>query len=94
MSNKTMSGRNDAALAAALQAVAQAVQQPRAGENDGSRLLETFQRNKPPTFEGRYDPDGAQEWLKEIERIFRLMHCSEAQKVRFGMHMLVKEAED
>ena len=89
-----MAGRNDTALATALQAVAQAMQQPRAGDNDESRGLETFQRNKPPTFERRYDPDGAQEWLKKIERIFRLMDCSEARKVRFGTHMLVKEADD
>ena len=89
-----MAGRNDTALAAVLQVVAQAMQQPRAGENDESRVLETFQRNKPPTFEGRYDPDGAQEWLKEIVRIFRLMDYAEARKVHFGMHMLVKEADD
>lgn len=89
-----MAGRNDAALAAALQAMAQAVQQPLTRENGEARVLETFQKNKPPTFEGQYDPDGAQEWLKEIERIFRLMDCSEARKVRFGTHMLVKEADD
>ncbi|MCI34457.1 cellular nucleic acid-binding protein, partial [Trifolium medium] len=33
-------------------------------------------------FKGRYDPDGAQTWLREIERIFRVMDCAEAQKVR------------
>ena len=66
-----MAGRNDVALAAAMQAMAQVVQNHQnAGGNDESHVLETFQRNKPPTFEGRYDPDGAQEWLKEIERIF------------------------
>jgi len=91
-----MAGRNDAAIAAALEAVAQAVgQQPNgaAGDN-GVRMLETFLRNHPPTFKGRYDPDGAQNWLKEIERIFRVMECSEAQKVRFGTHMLAEEADD
>ena len=70
-----MAGR----IAAALQAVAQDVeQQPNvgAGANDGVRMLETFLRNHPPTFKGRYDPDGAQTWLKEIERIFRVMQCS------------------
>ena len=75
-----MAGRNDVAIAAALQAVAQAVgQQPNvgAGANDGVRMLETFLRNHPPTFKGRYDPDGAQTWLKEVERIFRVMQCSE-----------------
>jgi hypothetical protein len=90
-------GRNDAAIAAALHAVAQAVGQPQvvgAGVNDGVRMLETFLRNHPPTFKGRYDPDGAQSWLKEIERIFRVMDCSEAQMVRFGTHMLADEADD
>ena len=90
-----MAGRNDDAIAAALQVVAQAVQnQPNAGVNDGSRMLETFQRNHPPTFKGRHDPDGAQVWLKEVERIFRVMDCSDAQKVRFGTHMLAAEADD
>ena len=56
-----MAGRNDAATVVALQAMAQAVgQQPNAGGNDGVRMLETFLRNHPPIFKGRYDPDGAQ----------------------------------
>lgn len=41
-----------------------------------------------------YDPDGAHIWLREIESIFRVMDCSEAYKVRFGMHMLAEEADD
>jgi len=91
-----MTGRNDAANAAALEAVAQAVgQQPTVGAgNDRVRMLETFLRNHPPTFKRRYDPDGAQKWLKEVERIFRVMQCSEVQKVRFGTHMLAEEADD
>jgi len=86
-----MAGRNDAAIAAALQAMGQ---QPNAGGNDGVRMLETFLRNHPPTFEGRYNPDGAQTWLKEDERIFRVMQCNEAQMVRFGTYMLAEEADD
>jgi len=96
-----MAGRNDAAIAAALQAMAQVVGQQAnagagagAGANDGVRMLETLLRNHPPTFKGRYDPDGAQTWLKEVERIFRVMLCSEVQKVRFGTHMLAEEADD
>jgi len=71
-----MAGRNDAAIAAALEVVAQAVgQQPNAnaGANAEVCMLETFLRNHPPTFKGRYDPDGAMTWLKEIERVFRVM---------------------
>ncbi|RHN40786.1 putative nucleotidyltransferase, Ribonuclease H [Medicago truncatula] len=90
-----MAGRNDAAIAAALEAVAQAVgHQPNAGANAESRMLKTFMRNHPPTFKGRYDPDGAQTWLKEIERVFRVMQCTEVQKVRFGTHQLAEEADD
>ena len=56
-----MAGRNNAAIVAALEAVAQAVgQQPNVSTgNEGVRMLETFLRNHPPTFKGRYDPDGA-----------------------------------
>jgi hypothetical protein len=92
-----MAGRNDAAIAAALEAVAQAVgQHPNAGvgANAEVRMLETFLRNHSLTFKGRYDPDGAQTWLKEMERVFRVMQCTEDQKVRFGTHMLAKEADD
>lgn len=92
-----MAGRNDAAIAAALEAVAQAVgqQQPNVVAGNGEvRMLETFLRNHPPAFKGRYDLDCAQTWLKEVERIFRVMQCSEVQKVRFGTHMLAEEADD
>src|SRR3954470_17018803 len=90
-----MAGRNDAAIAAALEAMAQAMQnQPNADESAGSRILATFQREYPPVFKGKHDPDGALEWLKEIERIFRVMDCTPAQKVRYGTHMLAVEADD
>jgi hypothetical protein len=92
-----MAGRNDAAISAALEVVAQAVgQQPNdgAGANAEIRIFETFLRNHQPTFKGRYDTDGAQTWLKEVERIFWVMQCDEVQKVCFGTHMLAEEADD
>ncbi|XP_058757900.1 uncharacterized protein LOC131631138 [Vicia villosa] len=90
-----MAGRNDAALAAALHAVTQAVQNNNQNAGDLEfRNLEKFQSNKPPTFEGTHDPDAAQKWLKSIEKIFRVMGCNEAQKVQFSTHMLDGEAED
>ncbi|XP_057452366.1 uncharacterized protein LOC130744192 [Lotus japonicus] len=58
------------------------------------QTISKFQRNNPPTFEGAYDPDKAQAWLKAIEKIFRVMNCTGTQKVQFGTHMLEKEAED
>src|ERR1051325_1457785 len=90
-----MTGRNDAAIGAALEAMAQAMQnQPNADENVGSRSLANFQRENPPVFKGKHDPDGAFDWLKDIERIFRVMDCTQAQKVRYGTHMLASEAND
>ena len=90
-----MARRNDAALTAALEAMAHVMEnQSNADRNVRSRSLATFQRENPPTFKGKYDPDGALEWLKEIERIFRVMDCTPAQKVRYGTHMLAVKADD
>src|ERR1043165_10294645 len=88
-------GRNDEALAATMQAMAQAFQHPpNADENVGSRSLATFQRENTPTFQGKYDPEGALTWLKEIERIFRVMDCTPVQKIRYGTHKLSDRSED
>lgn len=40
-----------------------------------------FHRNNPPTFKGIYDLVGAHVWLREIEKIFRVMDYTEVQKV-------------
>ncbi|XP_058783718.1 uncharacterized protein LOC131658441 [Vicia villosa] len=90
-----MAGRNDAAIAVALEAVAQALEHLlNVGENAASRNLATFQRENPPVFKGTHDPDGALTWLKEIERIFRVMDCTPDQKVRYGTHILAVKADD
>ena len=67
---------------------------PHDGADDAFRALGKFQKNNPPTFKGEHAPEEAQEWLKAIEKIFQVMNCTDAQKVQFGTHMLVKEAED
>ncbi|MCI62130.1 hypothetical protein A2U01_0083387, partial [Trifolium medium] len=37
--------------------------------------LEKFMRQKPPTFTGGYNPDGAHKWLEEVENTsLRLWH--------------------
>src|ERR1043165_2167198 len=88
-------GRNDEALAAAMQAIAQAFQHPpNADENARSRSLATFQRENPATFLGKYDPEGALTWLKEIERIFCVMDCTPVLKIRYGTHKLSDEVDD
>ncbi|XP_019442301.1 PREDICTED: uncharacterized protein LOC109347024 [Lupinus angustifolius] len=54
--------------------------------------VEIFEDN-PPKFEGGFDPEGTYRWLEDIEKIFRIMQCTEAQKVILAPHMLVGEVE-
>ena len=42
--------------------------------------LDRFQRNNPPTFNGGYDPEGAEAWLRESEKIFRVSECQDHQR--------------
>ncbi|XP_050895762.1 uncharacterized protein LOC127102434 [Lathyrus oleraceus] len=97
-----MAGRTDRAIAEALESLTQVMAQNAQNNQNGRargapdefRALGKFQRNSPPTFKGSHDPEGAQAWLKVIEKIFRVITCTEAQKVQFGTHMLSEEAED
>lgn len=57
-------GRNDRVISDALKAMAQALQGQHNQAGDEFHGLKKFQRNNPPTFNGRYDPDGAQTWLR------------------------------
>ncbi|XP_045787522.1 uncharacterized protein LOC123882913 [Trifolium pratense] len=67
-------------------------QENRTGNEDELRL-ERFLKNQPPTFAGGYDPEGSQKWLEDVERIFKVMRCTEEQKVVLGTYMLREEAD-
>jgi len=94
-------GKDDGAIARALAAMAQVLAQSNeqaaiGRRNEGEaeeRRLDRFLRNNPPTFKGRFDPEGAQTWVQRMERIFRAMVTSDDQKVRLATHMLAEEAE-
>ncbi|KAI5402211.1 hypothetical protein KIW84_050004 [Lathyrus oleraceus] len=71
-------GRDDAAIAEALGMLAGVLGgNPNVVGMGAARQLSEFQKNNPPMFKGAYDPDGAQKWLKEIERIFRVTECAD-----------------
>ena len=42
---------------------------------------------------GGYDLEGVEAWLREIEKIFRVMECQDQQKVLFATDILVDEAK-
>jgi hypothetical protein len=46
--------------------------------------LNRFLRNNPPTFKGRFDPEGAQTWTHGMERILRAMVTSDDHKFRLA----------
>ncbi|XP_058758404.1 uncharacterized protein LOC131631650 [Vicia villosa] len=63
------------------------------GGKDEFRAFGDFRRCNPPIFEGGYGPDKAHVWMREIEKIFQVVSCTDVQKVRFGTHILTKEAD-
>jgi len=59
-----------------------------------SQGLETFCRNNPQKFKRGFNPDGAQSWIGEIEKIFIAMPCVDANRVTFATFILVEGAEN
>ncbi|XP_058768161.1 uncharacterized protein LOC131641883 [Vicia villosa] len=96
-----VAGRSDDAIVDALRMLVGSLGQipqvnvgNRNGDDDEYRALGKFQRKNSPIFEGEHEPDKAQAWVKAIEKIFRVMNYTDAQRVQFSTHMLEKEAKD
>ncbi|XP_073223383.1 uncharacterized protein [Cicer arietinum] len=100
-------GRNDMteaiqamnAMAAAMAQQA-AIQAQRDGQRDqrdeaasAAKSLNEFRRQDPPKFKGEHDPDKADLWLQEIEKIFEILHCSDNAKVEYATYLMIGEAE-
>jgi len=66
--------RRNNGLTKAMQAIrdmaAALVRNQRLEGNPESQGLAEFMRNKPPHFSGGYDPEKAELWIKEMEKIF------------------------
>ncbi|MQM03406.1 hypothetical protein Taro_036183 [Colocasia esculenta] len=45
--------------------------------------VEKFLRLQPPTYSGGTNPDTAEHWVHEIERVFATMRCSAADRVLY-----------
>ncbi|KAF7841748.1 uncharacterized protein G2W53_004046 [Senna tora] len=53
-----------------------------------------FQKEKPPTSRGEFNPTLAEEWIQELEKLFKVLRCSDEQKVKYAIYMLPSEAEN
>ncbi|MQL95307.1 hypothetical protein Taro_027975 [Colocasia esculenta] len=61
---------------------------------DRTALLERFLHLRPPMFHGEYDPDKAESWTHELERIFETMECAEEDQVRLAVYQLKGAAHE
>ncbi|KAJ4717010.1 Retrotransposon protein, putative, Ty3-gypsy subclass [Melia azedarach] len=51
-------------------------------------MVEQFRKLQPPFFEGSINPLVAEEWVRELEKIFRLIDCTDQQKVTCATYIL------
>ncbi|XP_022856959.1 uncharacterized protein LOC111378027 [Olea europaea var. sylvestris] len=56
-------------------------------------MVEQFRRYKPSTFDGNFEPLVVEEWIRGLERIFRRIACTNAQKVLCVEFMLIGAAD-
>lgn len=49
-------------------------------------------KESTPSFMGIPNPDLTEKWVKQVEKISRVMMCTDDQKVRLEIFMLVGEA--
>ena len=89
-----------AAAAAALAAQNQAEENARRAQQEEreriaaqTRGLNDFKRQEPPKFSGGFDPEEADSWLQELEKIFTFLHTPAEKKVDYATYLLTGEAE-
>uniref|UniRef100_A0A151UG44 Retrotransposon gag domain-containing protein n=1 Tax=Cajanus cajan TaxID=3821 RepID=A0A151UG44_CAJCA len=58
-----------------------------------SQDLAEFRKCHPPQFKGDADPEVADHWICELEKIFSVLGCSQERRLAYAVYMLVGEAE-
>ena len=62
------------------------------GATNPTSALEKFRKLDPPIFKGTKDPIETDNWLKEIERLFRAIEVSDEQQVILAIFVLKGDA--
>ncbi|XP_027922857.1 uncharacterized protein LOC114180763 [Vigna unguiculata] len=55
--------------------------------------MEDFMKHRPAKFSGKATPDEADAWMRECEKICRVLGCTDEQKLLFVIFLLVADAE-
>jgi hypothetical protein len=82
-----------AAQQAAARAQREAIREQREEAAAAARELRDFNQQNPSKFNGEHDPDKADLWLEEMEKIFEMLHCTDAKKVEYATFLLRAEAD-
>ena len=53
-----------------------------------------FKRLSPLAFDGTTKPMEVEKWVIEMEKVFRVLECSEGKKVAYAAYMLCGDAYD
>ena len=56
-------------------------------------LLEIFMRHNPPSFAREVDPEKAESWINNMEKIFKAMSCPAERRVDLATYRFIEEAE-
>jgi len=67
------------------------------GNNNSQESLQTwmerFQKFNPPMFEGTFDTQVAEDWVSQLEKIFKILECPTERKAQMAVYKLEKEAD-
>ncbi|XP_068483293.1 uncharacterized protein [Phaseolus vulgaris] len=88
--NGSESPDNNASLGETTRSAATASHVSQSQEHMG---LTEFMRHNSPKFTGNVTPDQVDQWIRELEKIFRATSCPEDKKLVFATYLLSGEAE-
>ena len=58
-----------------------------------ARVLSDFRCHDPPKFYGNTDPEKADLWIQEVEKIFTVLHTPDAAMLDYVAYLLLGDAE-
>src|ERR1044072_7086851 len=58
-----------------------------------SKGLSDFRRHDPPNFLGEADPEKADLWIQQVEKIFTVLHTPDEAKLDYAAYLLLGDAE-
>lgn len=60
----------------------------------GNPAFREYNRHHPPEFNGYGEPQETKRWMKQMEKIFRMAECTDAEKVMYATHQFRGAAEE